>query len=84
MSMNDTYEPISCAFYDELESAAVKKLQCEIVYLEGDEKRTISTKIVDFKTIEKQEFMVLENKKIIRLDKIIAFNSISKENRQYC
>lgn len=82
--MTNDYLPISCAFYDELESAAVKRLDCEIVYLEDDKEKTVNAKVVDFKSKEKQEFMVLDNKQMIRLDKIVLFNGIAPSDKNYC
>lgn len=37
--MNKKYTPVPCAFYDELEAAVVKKLNCEIIYLENEEEK---------------------------------------------
>lgn len=82
--MKNDYIPIACAFYDELESAAVKKVDCEIVYLEDNKEKKVTAKIVDFKTKEKQEFMILDNKEKIRLDKIVLFNGNSPKDKNYC
>lgn len=82
--MKNNYIPISCAFYDEFEAAAVKKVQCEIVYLENNEKKCVHAKVVDFKSINKEEFMILDNNLQIRLDKILLFNGISPKDKDYC
>lgn len=82
--MSHDYIPISCAFYDELEAAAVKKIESTIIYKEQEQIKTINGLIVDFKTKDKEEFLILENKKQIRLDKIISFNNLKPEDKNYC
>ena len=82
--MKNNYIPISCAYYDEFEAAAVKRIECEIVYLKNDEKKIIRAKIIDFKNINKEEFMILDNNQKIRLDKILLFNGISPKDKDYC
>jgi len=74
----DKYTPISCYHYDKLEELAIKNITCEIIYLnENNQKTTIHEKIKDFKTKNKQEFIILSNTQIIRLDKIIKVNQLS-------
>ena len=82
--MSNDYNPISCAYYDEFESAAVKRIDCEIVFIENEQEKTIHAKVVDFKTKDKQEFMILDNEDMIRLDKIVLFNGISPNDKNYC
>ena len=82
--MKDEYIPISCAFYDEFEAAAVKRIECTILYKDENEEKTVIAKVVDFKTKDKQEFMILDNGLKIRLDKIVLFNNLSPEDKNYC
>ena len=82
--MSNDYIPIPCTFYDELEAAAVKKVDCEIIYIDKYIEKTIKAKIIDFKTKNKEEFMILSNNQIIRLDKIVIFNNISPKDKNYC
>lgn len=82
--MQKDYIPISCSFYDELESAAVKKLNSTIVYEENFEIKTIKSIVVNFKTKNREEFMILKNKKEIRLDKILSFNDLKPSHKKYC
>ncbi|RXK06663.1 transcriptional antiterminator Rof [Halarcobacter bivalviorum] len=82
--MNKKYTPVPCAFYDELEAAVVKKLNCEIIYLENEEEKIINSKVIDLKNIQKEEFMILENNQQIRLDFILFFNGISPKDKNYC
>lgn len=75
---NDQYIPITCHFYDELESLAVKRIKSTITYIdETNSEITINENIVDFKTKNKKEFMILSNNKKIRLDKIKSVNGIT-------
>ncbi len=82
--MNKKYTPVPCSFYDELEAAVVKKLNCEIIYLENEEEKIINSKVIDLKNIQKEEFMILENNQQIRLDFILFFNGISPKDKNYC
>jgi len=82
--MQNDYIPISCSFYDELESAAVKGIDCEIIFKKDKEEKKAFSKVVDFKTIKKEEFMFLENGEKIRLDNIVLFNGISPQDKNYC
>ena len=72
--MDNKYHAISCHFYDELEVLAVKKIIAKITYFENENEMTIEDLIVDFKTKNKEEFLILENGTQIRLDNIIKIN----------
>ncbi|GGD46190.1 hypothetical protein GCM10012288_20580 [Malaciobacter pacificus] len=72
--MDNKYKPIACQFYDELESLAVKKVKSKIVYSEDNIQKEIEDFIVDFKTLNKEEFMILQNGLQIRLDKVLSVN----------
>lgn len=82
--MSTDYLPIACTFYDELEAAAVKKIVSAIVYKENNETINIESRVIDFKTLNKEEFMILENGLSIRLDKIISFNGIKSQMSESC
>ncbi|XPV68696.1 MAG: hypothetical protein ACNI25_15510 [Halarcobacter sp.] len=71
---------MSCSLYDEFEAAATKKKQCKLTYLEEDKEKTVSTKIVNFRSFERQEFMIIEDGTLIRLDRVLAFNG--KDTKQ--
>jgi len=73
----DEYKRVSCHFYDVLETAAVKKILSKIVYIEDDKEKEIEQKVIDFKIIDKAEYMILDNSQKIRLDKIVLFNNIN-------
>ena len=74
--MDNKYHAISCHFYDELEALAVKKIIAKITYFENENEMTIEDLIVDFKTKNKEEFLILKNGTQIRLDKIIKINDL--------
>lgn len=71
---NKKYKAINCGFHDELESAAVKKQLCRIVYLSKEGQKIYSGKILDFYIREKVEYMVLENDLTIRLDQVYSLD----------
>lgn len=81
--MND-YKPIACHFYDELESAAVKRVLNKIEYFDSNEKKVIEDYIVDLKSINKEEFMILKSGLKIRLDKITDFNGLNPKDYEIC
>jgi Rho-binding antiterminator len=75
--MEDKYIPVPCQFYDRLESLAVKNIKSVIVFIEDKTEKSIESFIVDFKTKDKEEFIILSNKEEIRLDKIVSVNGMS-------
>ena len=78
--MANKYQTVSCHFYDELETLAVKKVLSKITYSENENEIDIEDLIVDFRTRNKGEFLILKNGTQIRLDKIIKINEIPPAN----
>ena len=78
--MDDIYKTVSCQFYDELEALAVKKTYSRILYMDNENEMYLEDFIVDFKTKNKEEFLILSDGTQIRLDKIIKINEISPIN----
>ena len=78
--MANKYQTVSCHFYDELETLAVKKVLSKITYSENENEIDIEDLIVDFRTRNKEEFLILKNGTQIRLDKIIKINEIPSAN----
>ena len=74
--MDDIYKTVSCQFYDELEALAVKKTYSRILYMDNENEMYLEDFIVDFKTKNKEEFLILNNGTQIRLDKIIKINEM--------
>jgi len=80
-----TYLPIDCHFYDELESAAVKKVHSNIIYFDEENKeQKCEGLVVDFIHINKAEYLVLKDGFKLRLDKIIQFNDIVAPSTSSC
>lgn len=78
--MEDKYTPVPCQFYDRLENLAVRKVKSLIVFVEDKSEKSIEDFIVDFKTKDKAEFIILSNKQEIRLDKIVSVNGMSPDD----
>ena len=78
--MANKYQTVSCHFYDELEALAVKKVLSNITYLENENEINVEDLIVDFKTKNKEEYLILNNGTQIRLDKIKKINDMSPLN----
>ena len=74
--MDDVYKTVSCQFYDELEALEVKKIKSRIFYMDNENEKYIEDLIVDFKTKNKEEFLILNNGTQIRLDKILKINEM--------
>lgn len=74
--MSDKYIPITCQLYDQLEEFAVKKSKVQITYLDNYEEKVIEDLIIDFRTKNKEEYLILSNKQEIRLDKILEIHTI--------
>jgi Rho-binding antiterminator len=68
--MGDKYIPIACQLYDRLEELAVKKIKTKITYLDYYEEKIVEDFIVDFRTKNKEEYLILSSGLEIRLDKI--------------
>lgn len=79
----EKYQPISCDFYDELELLAIRKTVAKIIIRkEEDGVEEIQNVIKTLYTKSKEEFLVLENGREIRLDKLVSVNGIELKN--YC
>lgn len=71
------YRPVACGLYDQLESLAVRKQKCDVDYVdEAGQSHHIHTRILDLFSRNKEEFAELENKLLIRLDRIIRINGV--------
>ena len=65
------YHPINCSYYDELEAYATLRKTVRIDYLTPTgEAASIDARIVNLYTLNKEEFMVLDNQQEIRLDRL--------------
>lgn len=71
-----SYTPIDCNLYDQLELWSMRKQSCSIIYLKENIQTTTVAKIITLQTIDKEEFLVLEDDSKIRLDRIVKINDI--------
>ena len=75
MKAKDSYVPINCHFYDHFEAAIVQKRQVTIEYQDTNQKqRRVATRLKDLQTIDKEEFLTLEDGTAIRLDKVLSID----------
>jgi Rho-binding antiterminator len=68
------YTPISLEFFDQLNVAMQRKIPSTIIYLDNGEKKTLKGLVQTMEVIDGFEFMVLNTKEKIRLDKVVFFN----------
>ena len=81
--MKKEYIPISCDFHSELELLALRGTLCQILYKsEGEKIINISGIIKDLYTLNKEEFLLLQDSIEIRLDQLISVNGMELIN--YC
>jgi Rho-binding antiterminator len=73
---NQTYKPIDCNIYDVLLEKATLKKECTIVFTSGEKTITTTAIIVDVYTKTKEEFALLNDGTIIRLDKIVSVDGV--------
>lgn len=67
------YQPISCAFHDELEAIATLRKDVVIRYKDPhDHVRELTARIRTFQTRVGEEFMILHSGLEIRLDHLIS------------
>jgi YjjG family noncanonical pyrimidine nucleotidase len=72
--ITDIYFPVNCDWYDYLEIYAMRKTIVDIKVKTDDDNKTITTRIQDLETKNKEEFALLEDGTKLRLDKIISIN----------
>lgn len=73
------YQPINRQYHDRLKAWATLGKPCEITYLKEDKPVTVTTKILDLRTVKSSDYLFGENNLVIRLDKLIAVNGIPLE-----
>ncbi len=82
--MDTQYQPINCSLYDYLEMWAVQQKLVDVIFIENQQQKTFSNVIIkDLKTINKEEFVFLNNGQSLRLDQLIRINEIDF-TRQSC
>lgn len=81
--MANSYQPINCSFYDELEALATLRKKVVIKFLsENEENQSIEAVIINFIIKDKTEYMLLDNGHHIRLDAILEVDG--KKLAGYC
>ncbi|MBS1948534.1 MAG: hypothetical protein JST47_12275 [Bacteroidetes bacterium] len=82
--MDEKYKPVSCNFYDELETLAIQHKDCDIVFWgESGAKVIVHDRIRNlFTTGDKSEFLETGKGIQIRLDKIIEVDG--KKQDAWC
>lgn len=71
MNMQREYQPVSCAFLDNVEVSAIKGRIDDIKYYEGNEIKEIEDSVEDWRTENGEEFLITGNGRKIRMDRII-------------
>jgi Rho-binding antiterminator len=80
MADDERYRPISCDNHDELEAAAVRKLDVELEFDQQGVRQRERGKITDVYTSDGAEYVKLENPSgtvEIRLDEIVRMREFS-------
>lgn len=73
----NSYKPVSCALYDNLEAYCVKKTKLSITFKEDNQTKILEDIFIkDLQTFQKQEFVIISNGEKIRLDMILEINQI--------
>lgn len=74
---NNTYQCVSCAFYDQLEILATYYKKVNLTYIDQKgETQKKETVFKNFKTVDKAEFVVLDDDSLLRLDKIVTVEEL--------
>ena len=68
------YTPISLEFFDQLNVAMQRKIPSTVVFLDNGEKKTLKGLVHTMEVIDGIEYMILNTKEKIRLDKVVLFN----------
>lgn len=68
------YTPISLDFFDQLNVAMQRKIPSTVIFLDNGEKKTIKGLVHTMEVIDGIEYMILNTKEKIRLDKVVLFN----------
>ena len=68
------YTTISLDFFDQLNVAMQRKIPSTVVFLDNGEKKTLKGLVHTMEVIDGIEYMILNTKEKIRLDKVVLFN----------
>jgi len=73
--MNE-YFPVNCGFVDIIEIAATRKQVGIIEYEENGKRLRIEDQVLSWETLKKEEFLITQSGKRIRLDRIVRLFGI--------
>lgn len=82
--MQQLYIPINCGFHDLLLDRATRRSVVELVYLVGGKPQTKHTTFKDVYTKQKEEFLLLSDGEIIRLDHIVSVDGVELPRDNSC
>lgn len=72
-----SYQPIDCNYYDRLEAWATMRTVCLLVFLdENDVRQEVSGLIADLYTLNKAEYLRMDNGLTLRLDRLLSVNGV--------
>lgn len=74
MSMNDTYQPINCDDYDNLELACQNHLVLALELKDGEQLQAKANDLISRKNIEYLVVELASDVREVRLDKIASFS----------
>ncbi len=76
----NTYQSISCSYYDQLEAYATQRTRCSIAHKMDGNEQIIDGFIADLFAKDGAEYLKLDNGTVIRLDHLISINGIVLNN----
>jgi len=83
--MKKKYIPIDCGFHDLLLDRATRRSVVELEYLDSNAQATTkATVIKDVYTKQKEEFLLMDDGEIIRLDQIVSVDGIKPKGDNSC
>lgn len=78
MKMDEkSYQPINCDYYDRLEAWATMRTPSLLVFLdENGDRQEVSAIIADLYTVNKAEYLRMDNGLAVRLDRLLSVNGV--------
>ena len=81
--MKKKYIPINCGFHDQLLDRITRRSFVKLEYVTNGTTTVKNTIFKDIYTHKKEEFILLKNGEIIRLDHIISIDGIQRPESNY-
>ncbi|RPE08217.1 hypothetical protein EGT74_14225 [Chitinophaga lutea] len=71
------YQPIDCNYYDRLEAWATMQTLCVLSFHDEDgHPQEVTARITNLYTLNKAEYLQLDNGLVLRLDRLLSVNGI--------